>query len=181
VTREEYLRKIDALYKATTEIPFNVCVLGPGGEGTPGTKKRAQIVQELGKRGMNAYTPEALDDDLPEAVRAVVGTPDREIQLFRLSDCIVILHTDEGMGTGGEMGMIAADRRHYERYATVIVFYPHKYLEPEIGKQSLVAGLIADNLNRVGYSDREFEACSVVADCVARVENRRALKKVSSG
>ena len=176
--RDEYLRRVSALADQARKTEFRVCVLGPG-EGDPlGFQKREAIRDQLTAKGMDCFMPEERDATLPQETKALVRAPDREVELFWSSDCIILLSTRKATGAIGELGQLHAMAKLVPRFILrVIVAHPElPYPRPDEADLPYVLSLLRSIPIRIPYTQEQFDACSIVAEAVERAENLRTMK-----
>ncbi len=173
--REEYRRRIAALTARAQRTSYSVCVLGPGVADGPGYAKRSAIVEELRTRGFAADTPEEVDQKLASTELSAVPAGVRELLLFQDSDCIVVLNTPTAYGTVAELGQIQTLMTLRPDFADLVVLHPYQYL-PQVEPPDFEAGYVASlirEMPRIPYTENEFSVCSLVAECMRRLEAYR--------
>lgn len=137
---------------------ISIAVLGPGlNTDTAGSRKRRQIHAELERDGHNPFFPESYvasdptRESLLEQERRLLGGSDVHL--------VVILHTAASYGTIAE---IAYFTQFPEILAKSAILFPINYYTPD---ESLVANTVREYHIRIPYSDDQFDACQLVAEC----------------
>lgn len=138
---------------------LSIAVLGPGLDtpGSPGSRKRRQIHDELERDGHSPFFPE----DRVSAGPTQEPLLDQETRLLASAevDLVIILHTSESVGTLME---IADFRRVPEIKSKTAILFPIQYYTPD---EALAANTVREYFVRMPYSDAHFAACRIVSEC----------------
>ena len=136
---------------------ISIAVLGPGlNIDTAGSRKRRQIRAELEQDGHKPFFPEChvapdpTRESLLEQERRLLGGPDVHL--------VIILHTS-GHGAPMEIAYFMLSPEIRDKSA---ILFPIKYYTPD---ESLVANTVREYHTRMLYSDEQFDACQIVAEC----------------
>lgn len=149
-------RKTEAM-AAQEMIGISIAVLGPGlTADTADSRKRQQIHAELERDGHRPFFPEKYITSTP------VGEPILDQERWLLSDpdvhLVIILHTC-GHGTTSE---ITDFRQVPEIRSKTAILYPIEHYTPD---KSVAPNTVREYHTRMPYSEEQFDACQIVAEC----------------
>ena len=159
----DVIARVDhALEKLLDDSPLSIAVLGPAlNMENPGSRKRRQIHDALQKDGHKPFYPEDI---------VVTGTPkaiveEREILSKPSVDWIILLHTQNGHGTIGELSNFA---EHDAIVAKTTVLFPQDLYDPSGGlTANTVESFWAQRTEPLLYTDQQLASCNLVAECTA--------------
>ena len=140
-----------------TQRRLSIAVLGPRlSNDTPGAQKRRDIHDALRQDGHISFYPEDLI--APGAYRMI--EEERSILSKDSVDWIILLHTEEGLGTVGEIfGFVASP----EITRKTTVFFPREFWDTV---NNLVANTVEGYYSEpVPHTPEHLASCNLVAEC----------------
>lgn len=156
------LKKIKAALadreKTIQKTEFSVLVWGPG-DNELLTKKRTDIVKLLKKDGFEAFTSE----ELGKKLRSSAPLPYQELSHWEAVNLVIVL--EAGVAPAMELASFVFFPGFCER---CVVFHPRDYVTG--GKTTYPGEVLKLFPNRVIYSDKEMQDCTVVAECIHRAK-----------
>jgi hypothetical protein len=146
-SREQNLRK----------TVFSVLVWAPGDDFF--TKKRADIIKQLKKEGFEAFTSEQLGKKFTSST----PLPYQELSHWEAVNLVIVL--EAGVAPAMELASFVFFPGFCEK---CVVFHPRDYVA--VGKTTYTAELLRLFPNRVIYSDKEMQDCTIIDECLHRAK-----------
>jgi hypothetical protein len=149
---------------------IRIAVLGPGlgSPDSPGFKKRQQIRDRLEAEGHYPFFPE--DPGLLQPENPIEPFLEQEWRLLSSPDVhlVIMLHTKESIGVVSEISYFMGIP---EIKAKTAILTPIELYSPN---ESLPANTVRSYFVKLPYTDRHFDVCQLVEECIKWASDRQA-------
>lgn len=167
-TLKKLKKSLSKMEKGQRSIRYVVVVWGPGDDAFL-KRKRRNILKKLKGDNFDAY----MGEEFIKLAPSTLPLPEQELAHWNSVDTVIVI--EAGIAPAME---ISSYSLFHQFIPKCIVFHPQKY-DP-VNRSTYPSSVLGLFPYRISYTDDEFKKCTIIDECLLRVNALRRVKWLQS-